>query len=284
MLRKFIATLLICSASSVHAGDTNTVFDPKTMSSDDLLVVAVRYGNTQERRDQKEAARNELFERREDGFKAVMAKSHLENVGVQVLAQEFVERLPASNAVPVLLDVLSSTPTNTHKLAVYFLGFYKTPEHADRIKPLLADERLRGVSIRTLGKWGVSNAVSDIQGYLTSTNERIRVACANALRDIGEPSALPALIKSLGDPVFTVRNTAQRAIVTFGAAAEKPLIEALAHAKSPALRLIIQSLGEMKSRRAAKALKRLQESGDPLVRDEIDRALEAIRSSPHSWF
>ena len=285
MLRKLtLALLALMLLASARADDEKPAFDPERMTSDELLIIASRYGNTQEKRDQKKAAREILFARRSDGFRAVMAQAHLENVGVQVLAQEFVDLLPASNSVPVLLDTLKTTPTNTHKIATYFLGFNKTPEHADVITPFLADERLRGVTIRTLGKWGITSAVPAITGFLTSTNERIRVASVNALRDIGDPAALPALIEALGDPVFTVRNTAQRAVVSFGKAAEKPLVAALPDAVSPAQRLIIQSLGQIKSTQTAKSLKPFLKHPDPLVRQDAENAIADSKNAKRSWF
>lgn len=285
MLRKLtLSVLALMLLVTARADDEKPAFDPERMTSDELLVIASRYGSTQEKRDQKKAAREILFARRSDGFRAVMAQAHLENVGVQVLAQEFVDLLPASNSVPVLLDTLKTTPTNTHKLATYFLGFNKTPEHADIIMPFLADERLRGVTIRTLGKWGITSAVPVITGFLSSTNERIRVASVNALRDIGDTAALPALVKSMGDPVFTVRNAAQRAVLAFGKDAGEPLLDALPQAQPPQLRLIIQSLGELKVKQTAKKLKPFLTHPDPLVRQDVENAIADSKNAKRPWF
>jgi HEAT repeat protein len=254
-------------------------FDAKALSLDELLPHAVRYGDTVERREAKEQARQEIFARRPASFRHIMSLVHLDNVGIQVMAHEMVDQMTADDAVPVLLDFVTSEHEDTRRAAAYFLGFYPTAAtNAAAIRPLLLDERTRNAAIRTLGKWRSAGDMRAVAGFLTDTKERTRVTAANALRDIGDARAVPALIAALNDPYFTVRNTAQRAIVSFNKRAEEELLGALPLAKPPAQRLIVQALGQIRSDKAYRALKDLSQRGDPLVRADAREALKNIKT------
>ena len=198
-----VVALLLCTSSFAR-------------SLDDLLFDATRYGNTPERREAKRVAREELKERMPDSLHAVMAHIHGDRVMLQVLVMEWVLELPSDVIVPVMLANIDHERMETRRAAIFFLGFHQAPEHAARIFPHLEDERTRGAALRTLGKWKVAEARSHAERWLEEGGERLRVVAANALRDIGDPKALPALVKAFDDPVFTVRHTAARAVVSFG--------------------------------------------------------------------
>jgi HEAT repeat protein len=266
--------LFLCA--SVSFADT---FDPKAATMDELLAKAVRYGNTEERRTLKEQARQELFTRKPESFRFLMEKIHLDNVEVQVLAQEMIDQMTADQAVPVLLDFVRSEEPPSRRIAVYFLGFYPAGStNAPLVEPFLAEEKARNAAIRTLGKWRDTNATLSIAALIEDPKERTRVAAANALRDIGDLRGIPALVAALNDPMFTVRNTAERALLSFNSKAENHLLDALPHAKDPALRPIIHLLAAMKSQRAYKQLKDLSGSADPYVRADAKQALRGIRA------
>ncbi len=249
-------------------------------SFDTLLSDAVRYGSTLEKRAKKEAARKELFAREPESLRYIMTQVHLENVMVPVLAEEMVEHMKAEQSTPVLLEFLGSKQPRTRKLAAYWLGFHKTPEYADRLLPLLADDEACGAAIRTLGKWAVRSAVTNIVPFLSDEKEVRRVSAANALRDIGDPAAVLYLLPLLRDPFFTVREVAARALSALGPEAERALIKALPSAEEPARRHIIRTLGAMKSRRAVSSLRRLLRSSDPLIVFDAQNALRLIRDQP----
>lgn len=202
-------SLLFLLPAALAAGEAA---DMKSAPMNELVYHAQRYGNTAERRAVKALARDELFARGAESLRYLMGQVHIENVMVQVLTQQLVEQMKAQEAAPVLLEFLDDPRARTRKLAAYFLGFYETPEHADKVIPLLADDEAAGAAIRTLGKWRVKSAVPEIIPFLSHEKEPRRIAAANALRDIGDPAALPALEKALNDPYFTVRETARRAI------------------------------------------------------------------------
>lgn len=185
-------------------------------SLEDLLYDATRYGNTPERREAKRVAREELKERMPDSLHAAMAHIHGDRVMLQVLVMEWVLELPSDVIVPALLAYIDHDRIETRRVAIFFLGFHQAPEHADRLFPHLEEEQTRGAALRTLGKWKVPEARSHAEKWLVDGGERLRIVAANALRDIGDTKALPALVEAFDDPVFTVRNTAARAVVSFG--------------------------------------------------------------------
>jgi hypothetical protein len=253
-------------------------FDATKATMEELLPVAVRYGDTQERRDLKELARQEIVSRKPVSFRYLMTQIHLENVGIQVLAQEMVDQMTADDAVPVLLDFVGAEHPDTRRAAAFFLGFYPSgATNAPALRPLLADDKTRNAAIRTLGKWHSTSDMTALARFLGDPKERTRVMAANALRDIDDARAVPYLLDALNDPVFTVRNTAQRAIEAYGHRAQDELLSALPVARPPALRLIIQSLGRIRCDQAYRTLKDLTRDDDPLVRADAREALKHIR-------
>jgi HEAT repeat protein len=181
-----------------------------------LLSDVSRYASKPEKRANKENARLELKSRMSDTLRAAMKYMHGDNVGLQVQITEWLIDQPTEIVTPVLLDFVDDEKSETRRLALYFLGFHQTPEHAERVMKYLDDEDCRGAALRTLGKWKVIAAREPAEKWLAEGRERVRVVAANALRDIGDPRAIPALTEALNDPVFTVRNTAARALISFG--------------------------------------------------------------------
>ena len=263
-LKAFIFMLLISLAGALSARAAT--------DWDDVLYRATRYGDTAERRAGKDAARGVVFSNSVESLRALMDRIHFENVGLQVLAQNLVEQMKKDDAVPVLLDYLKPGPTNTQRIAIYFLGFYSAPESASKLRPVLDNPPLRGITIRTLGKWRSRDDAKAIAGFLSDTNERVRVASANALREIADEQSIPALIQAQGDAVFTVRNTALRALVSFPGA-EKQIVEALEKADGIRRRQLIRALSHYPTASARRELARQAKSDDELVRADALRSL-----------
>ena len=245
---------------------------------DELFHAATRYGNTEARRADKVAARTELFRRGADSLREVMERIHVENVMVSVLATEMVHgQIPATNGRPVLLDYLDHERAETRRAAIYFLGFYPAPERPARLLKALDDEKTRNAAVRTLGKWKVNGERGELCRLLKSgESERTRVLAANALRDLGHPDDLPALLAALNDPVFTVRNTAARAVASFGFKAHRPLLQELRVSEGVGRRQIVRLLGELEVLGAARPLRRLLEQADPGLRVDVERALRQL--------
>jgi HEAT repeat protein len=269
----FLRLFVFFMAIPAWAFDPDNLPDPQAATFDDLLFHAQRYASTTGKLARKAAARAELFARGTNSLAFLLDRIHIENVAIPVLTQELLEKLPPAEAAPVLLRFIDDERPRVRRLAIYFLSFNRTPEYADRILPKLADDETCGAAIRVLGKWGVRAAVTNLIPLLDSEKEGRRIAAANALRDIGDPRAIQPLLARLNDPVFTVREVAARALSTFGAPAEKALLQALPNANEPARRHIIRTLGVMKSRRALKPLRKLARDADWAVRFDTQRIL-----------
>lgn len=272
MKRLLIACLLTGLAVAARADiSTNSTYD-------ELFHAATRYGNTEARRVEKEAARVELFRRGPESLREVMNRIHYENVMLQVLAMELVrEKIPADTGAPVLLDFIENERVETRRVALYFLGFYPAPERPDRILVGLNDEKTRNATLRTAAKWKLAGVRHELRALLKkSEQERTRVLAANALRDLGNPDDLNILIAALSDPVFTVRNAAARAVASHGWAAHGPLLNALPSTRGPARRQVVRLLGELRVKAAQRPLRRLLDAQDAGLRADVARALRQL--------
>ena len=259
-----------CTAKSTN--------DLKSASFDELVFYAQRYGSTPEKTAWKEAARQEVFTRGPQSLSWLIDHAKIDNIMIQVLTEEMVNKLKAEQAVPVLLAELEAKEPRSRRMDAFYLGNYTntTSEQATHLMPILKDDEAAGAAIRTLGKWKVATAVPQIVPFLKHAKEGRRIVAANALRDIGDPTAAPALIEALADPLFTVRETSARALVALGKPAEKTMIRALPAAKGQPLRALIRALGETKSRAALKALRPYLKDPDPAVRADAE---DVFRSS-----
>lgn len=263
--------LLLPAATSV-ASD----FNPTNAPFDELFFHAQRYGNTPERRLRKEAAHSELLRRKGESLKYLMQGVHTENIYYGMYAEHVMNCMETNDIAAVLLPFLKSDRKEARRMAVYHLGLRYTPEHTHLVTPFLDDEEAAGAAIRTLGKWQASNSVERIASFLGDSKERRRVMAANALGDIRDPRAVPYLVRALGDPVFTVRRAAARALTFLGSTAERELIVALKGTDSTVRREASQALGTMKSRDAVPPLRVLLEDPDPGTRADAVLALSAI--------
>lgn len=267
-----VSALLACAAPA-----RAEPWDAGQAAYDDLLYRATCYGDTQEKRTDKDAARAEVFRRGDAALREIMARVHLENLMLQVLADEVTRyHVAPEKALPVLADFLSSEDAATRRTAAYLMGFLPGPEYADRVLPLLDDASCRRSAIRTLGKWKVAKARPALRALLRSEQERTRIAACNALRDIGDEDDLPHLVRALADPAFLVRNTASRAIVAYGWSAQRPLMDRLASSRGAQQRQIVRLLGELRARAAIRPLRRLLDTDDPGLAADVAVALRQI--------
>lgn len=267
-------SLVLIAATVAFAGASD--FNPTNATLDELFATAQRYGNTPERRQNKESARAELLARKAESLKYLLQGVHTENMWYGIYADQVMDGMATNDIATVLLPFLKSEHKETRRLTVYFLGLRRTPEHAPLILPFLDDEEASGPAIRTLGKWQVTNAVDRITTFLGDTKERKRVLAANALGDIRDPRAVTALIRALADPVFTVRRASARALAALGPAAEKELLDSLKITQATQRREIIQTLGAMRSKEAIPSLRALLNNPDQGTRTDAAIALTAI--------
>jgi len=274
--------LLVMCALAARAQETN--FAPEELSLDELMVHASRYGTTQSKRERKKQSHDELMNRKAAALEYLVNHTYIENMWFFIYGHELNQKLDDREAVPVLLDALASSQSNVVRTAAYFLGFHQAPEQADRLLSLLDNEFTAGTAIRTLGKWQCVQAVPQIIPFLKNEKERRRIVAANALRDIDDPRAIPALINALDDPFFTVRNAAARALVQMGAEAQPALLEILDQTDGLKQRQIIRTLSDMRATAAIQPLEKLRDDADDATRNDVIIALERIRTGEGPLF
>ena len=191
-------------------------FDWRSMDDTLLLTHACNYATSDTKKAQARLALNELKRRGPDGLRALMKHMHIRNIYIRVTADNWVRGSKDEALISPLLESLDSEHERTRSQAAYLLGYYELPQYAEKILPLLEDEKTDQSAIRTLGKWKVSEALERIYPYLQHDEERYRIYAANALRDIADPNTTHHLIPLLNDKFFTVRYVAARALETIG--------------------------------------------------------------------
>ena len=251
-------------------------FVPEEASMEVLLDYARRFGSTKEKRVARRAARAELFNRGTNALSFLMTRAPIKNNGLQMLIFELAwQKLPGEEAGPVLFNFVQAPDVATRKTAIFLLGGTDLAAYAPQIVFGLDHEKTAGATMRTLGKWGYDAAVPRITEFVDDTNERRRILAVNALGDIGDPVSIPVLIDATGDPMFTVRKAAARALVRYGKIAERPVLAVLRDADRTSQRELIGVLGELGGRRSLRALRKLNPD-DPMSRGDIGRAIQAI--------
>jgi len=200
---------LLLSAAAQEA--TNTT----AFSESELVRLAYSDALTTEEKTEKNAARAELNKLGIDKLRVLFDHVHVPNMFIRFDIDPMVHR-NRDTVGPILLPFLDSPHVRTRSYATYYLGFTPLREHREKIVPLLDHDGTRTSAIRTLGKWAATNHLDKVTALFDDENERRRITAINAVRDIGDPAAAPALLGSLDDSVLTVRFVAERALAELG--------------------------------------------------------------------
>jgi len=187
----------------------------KAAKESELVRLAYSDALTTEEKAEKNAARAELNKLGLDKLRVLFDHVHVPNMYIRFDIDPMVHR-NRDKVGPTLLPFLDSPHVRTRSYATYYLSFTPLREHREKIVPLLDHDGTRTSAIRTLGKWAATNHLDKVTALLDNKSERRRITAINAVRDIGDPTAAPALLPSLDDPVLTVRFVAERALAKLG--------------------------------------------------------------------
>ena len=111
-------------------------------SMHNLIIHAQQFGNTSERKQFRKNAQDEIFARGTNSLHFLLDHFHLDNMTIQMLTDEMVRlKLSGEDAASVLIQYLDSEQEATRKSAAYFLGYCDTPYYAEKLMPLLADDK-----------------------------------------------------------------------------------------------------------------------------------------------
>lgn len=75
-------------------------------------------------------------------------------------------------------------------------------------------ENVRELVVRVIGERRVKDAVPRLEGMLGAESDLVRANAAMTLRQLGDRSSVPALLRALEDPYFKVRSLAAHALGT----------------------------------------------------------------------
>jgi len=129
---------------------------------------------------------------------------------------EFARNLPDTIA-PFLFGGLRASNRYTRSNCAYLIGQAKVKSGVDS---LLAALKLPGFRPRwalgAFGEIGDRRVVPRILEYLNNPAELTRITTCATLGKLKDPAALPGLVRTLADPMFTVRSAAEQAIVDIG--------------------------------------------------------------------
>jgi HEAT repeat protein len=170
-----------------------------------------------EARNRTRRARKELITRGGEAAR-YMAEEELntkDGLALEAIT-EFAKSLPDSIA-PFLFKGLHEANRYTRSNCAYLIGQAKIKNGVDT---LLAALKLPGFrprwAIGAFGEIGDRKVVPMLIPYLSNPVELTRLTTCATLGKLKDPRALPGLVKTLDDPLFTVRSAAEQAIVDIG--------------------------------------------------------------------
>ncbi|MEP7359198.1 MAG: HEAT repeat domain-containing protein [Anaerolineales bacterium] len=150
-------------------------------------------------------------------------------------------------------------------------------EHLPALEAALAGPDLdaRWWALAGLARIGGQRAGELLLAAASNGDPDLRAA---AIYGLGrQPAAIPLLIQTLGDPSEYLSRLAADALITLGAAAVAPLIEALAHSPLPRVRAnASRALALIADTRAIPALFHALEDDSSLVQHWADQGLERM--------
>ena len=270
-LLRSVGLCLFALLPALRAATTNTT------NTAELVRLAYGEALTPDEKQAKSAARARLDQLGAGKLRALMEHVHVPNMYLRFDIDSIVHR-NRDKVGPILLDFLDSEHPRTRKYAAYYLGFTPLDAERERVAPLLDHDDTATAALRTLGKWHATNELDRVRTFLDHPAERRRIAAVNALRDIGDPRAVPALLPLLDDPTMTARYATERALA--GLADPAPLLAALPGASPTARRHLVRALGTMRTEDALPTLRRYLDHEDRGLRADAKEAIRHIESEP----
>jgi HEAT repeat protein len=142
------------------------------------------------------------------------------------------------------------------------------------------DSMTRALAVRSLGKLKYVPARSKLSALLaTDPSDQVREASALALRQIGDPKAVTALLKALSDTSTNVRVTALAGLAQYKDTKARPGIEAACHDKAVQVRrTAVYVLGRLEDPKAIPVVLGLTKDLDASVRAGAAQSLGALHA------
>ncbi|MDR1319616.1 MAG: HEAT repeat domain-containing protein [Treponema sp.] len=211
-----------------------------------------------------------------------------ETTGTVLSAAEYIGKVKAARAVPVLRELLDSREQRFMNTAFRALGRAGGAEGNNETADYLIDyytngdpgEENRREIITALGAVGSKNGVAFLSEIAESDEERLalRIAALDSLSKIGDAEGLKAILVSIGAGDPNVRSGAVAALGPFsGEEVDKAILEAFRDSYYRTRLAAAQAARQRRLEAAIPYLKFRAERDDiPQVKDEAIRALGAI--------
>ncbi len=224
----------------------------------------------------------------EDKAIAVIENPEDENPDTVLAAMDYVQKVKAASAVPVLRTLITDGAENFRGRAIRALGVVSNGAAADETADFLIDLYENGnpgagndaALMEALGGAGSKKASPFLSDIVTdeANSSTLRIAALGALAKIADESALTAVLDALQAPEPTVRTAAIAALSSFsGAEVDAAILE---NFRDPVFRIraaAAKAAGEKKLAAAVPYLKYRAEKDEARnVREESVRALGAI--------
>ncbi len=216
---------------------------------DSLFILAC--GGLERYRDQAQPAESTLVEMGKQAVPYLVEKLTTQSAREKWTLIRIFGKIGEPAVLPVIGRLESDDKEET-KLAIRVLGEIKDNQAVEPLLGLISnqDYNIRSHVCESLGKIADTTGFNDVSVRMKDSVEVVRKSAAVALGKIKDIRAIPHLIRGLSDPHFSVRMSSAHSLVQMGEPAVKPLISLLDHSVGPALDLAIESLGELKDKRA----------------------------------
>lgn len=187
-------------------------------------------------------------------------------------------KIGSARAVPALIEQLANEAWAVRRAASDALWEIGEPAVPDLIKSLThANTDVQFWAIQALGEIADSRAVPALVKKLKGVRtEEERITLIKALGEIADPVATDTLIKELGHKSWFVRRAAGEALWTVGPAAVEKLIEALANKNVDVRYWACKVLGEMQASEAVEPMIELLADKEWSIRSGAAYALGEI--------
>jgi HEAT repeat protein len=198
--------------------------------------------------------------------------------GVRSHAALRLAHLGAREAVHGIVRLLKDAEEEVCWAAVAALAELEERETWPRLLEVLRDGArsggLRGAAATTLARFGVREAVPDVERLLASAEPAGRCAAAVALAHLGARESIPGIVRLLEDKDFDVQRQAMAAVRMLGAKEGiPPLMKILESGKEELRAPAIRALRRLRAREAAGLLARRLKEGDEATREAAAETL-----------
>jgi HEAT repeat protein len=172
-------------------------------------------------------------------------------------------------AAQSMLSILRSLTGDSLRALVQVLGWMEDERLVSELTRLLGSSEVRNEIIETLVRHGREVTIL-LSAQLETDDLDTRRAAITALARIGDPSTVPALLKSLADPDLTVEAAAALAKIGDPRAYE-PLMQLLGHDRAAVRQAAIAGINSLGQPQTREDIKKLLYDSNPHLRESAVR-------------